>query len=58
MRHFVPVIVDVNKGELPKGFECRMVPTFYVIKKGRLIDTVMGGGDTDAFINYFKKFVK
>lgn len=58
LKHFIPVIVNVDKGELPKGFECHMTPTFYIVEKGRLVDTVMGGGDAGAFIDYFKKFVK
>jgi len=58
-KHFVSVMLDIDKDMLPEGFSFYAVPTFYVVdEKGKLIERVVGGADADQFLEYLGKVLK
>ena len=54
--HFVIMYKDINRDELPKGFEYFGIPTmFFIDHKGNQVDKIVGSSRADKFLKELQK---
>ncbi|WP_457596719.1 thioredoxin family protein [Hydrogenimonas sp.] len=55
-RGFVPVRINVSRGELPEGLTWRMTPTFFFLDgRGRLLKEVPGAWGEEDFLEILRE---
>jgi len=58
-KNFIPVVLDIDSDNLPKGFDYYAVPTFYVVgEDGKIINRIVGGANAKQFLEYLKTYAK
>lgn len=58
-KHFVVLEKDINKDDLPDGFEYFGIPTmFFIDKEGNQIDKFIGSSRAKPFLGTLKKIVQ
>jgi len=58
-KHFIPVNIDVEKDELPRGLKHKVTPTFFFINKDKkIISKIQGAWNKQDFIELLEMVLK
>lgn len=58
-KHFVLLQKDINKDDLPKGFEYFGIPTmFFINQQGQQVDKFVGSSRAEPFLKTLEKIAK